>query len=176
MSKFPTPISSESSGTRGTGTMIFIEATTPPCGLNVIPEINNIRQSTTPDLRKSNKLDTSIDQQFTNNLVAPPIFTELFCDKISNIYSWDLFTRFWMNPAAYPVNIPAPQFVDLGISTINALDKGASICTPSTRVGRPTDVAHWSSLDRTFGKTTAVGDAVSAKSDYNYKPDNENWR
>ena len=74
-----------------------------------------------------------------------------------------------MNLAADPVNTPAPKFEDLGISTINELDKDASLWTPAIRVGRPIDVAHGSTLDHIFEKNTAVGDAVSAKSDYNYK-------
>ena len=140
------------------------------------PEIYNIRQSATPDLIKSNKLDTSIDWQFTNNLVATPIFTEVIYDKLTDSSIRDLYTRCQMNLTEYSVNIPEPQFVDLGLSTINALDKGASIWTPTTRFGRPTYVNHCSAPDHNFGKTTATGDAVSAKSDYNYKNDFKNWK
>ena len=57
-----------------------------------------------------------------------------------------------MNLAADPVNTPAPKFEDLGISTINALDKDASLWTPATRIGRPTDVAHGSTPDHIFEK------------------------
>ena len=32
-----------------------------------------------------------------------------------------------MNLMVDPINIPEPQLVDLGISTIDAMDKGASI-------------------------------------------------
>ena len=74
-----------------------------------------------------------------------------------------------MNLVEDPVNIPSPQFMDLGLYTINAMDKGASIWTPATIIGRPTDVAHGSAPDQIFGKNTAVGDAVREKSDYNYK-------
>ena len=41
----------------------IIEATVPPCGLNVSHEIADIRQSASPDLIKSNKLDTYINKQ-----------------------------------------------------------------------------------------------------------------
>ena len=171
MSKSSNPYSSESTGTRGTGTRIPIGATVTPCAPNVIPKIENVWQSATPYLGKSNKLDTSIDGKFTNNLVAPPIFTELHCEKLSDSSIQDLYTHCQMNLAEDIFNIPAPQFVDLGISTINALDKGFSLWTPATRVGRPTDVAHWSALDHIFRKTKSVGDAVSVNSDYNYKTD-----
>ena len=74
------------------------------------------------------------------------------------------------------VNIPEPQFIDLGLSTIDTLDKGTSLWTPATRVGRPTDVSHWSMSEHIFGKYTAVRNAVIKKSDYNNKTDFETWR
>ena len=81
-----------------------------------------------------------------------------------------------MNLTADPVNIPKPQFMDLGISTINALDKSASLWNPATRVGRPTDVTHGRVPDHIFEIVTAVREKVSAKSDYSYKTDFEIWR
>ena len=57
--------------------LAIIGATSPSCDLSMSKEIENIRQSTSPDLRQSNKLDTSINWQFTNNLVVPPIFSEV---------------------------------------------------------------------------------------------------
>ena len=104
----------------------IIRDTDPPCSLNVKHEIGDIRQYTSLDLRNSNKLDTSIYWKFANNLVAPPIFTEIIGDKLSVSSSWDIYSRCSMDLASDPVNIPAPKFVDLGLSTINALDKSAS--------------------------------------------------
>ena len=121
-----------------------IGTTAPPCGLNLSPDIDNIWQSATPYLIKSNIFDISIDLQFTNNMVAPPIFTEVISDKLSDSSIQDLYMHCSLNLAEDPVNIPAPQFVDLGLSTINALDKGASLWTPTTRVGNPTYVAYGS--------------------------------
>ena len=74
------------------------------------------------------------------------------------------------------VNILAPQLMDLGVYIINKLYKGTSIWTPATRVGRHMDVAHWSAPDHIFGKTIAVIDNVSTKSDYNCKTDFDIWR
>ena len=51
-----------------------------------------------------------------------------------------------MNLAAYPINIPAPKFVYLMLLPINTMDKGASLWTPDTRDGRPTDFSHGSAL------------------------------
>ena len=147
----------------------IIGATDPPCGLNKSQEIGDTRQSTSPDLRNFNKLDTSIYQQFTNNIIAPPIFTEVIGDKISGSSIWYLYTRCWTKLASDPVNIPESQFVDLELSTINALGKGSSPWTPATIVGRPMYIAHRSVPDHIFEKNKSIRDNTSVKSDYNSK-------
>ena len=96
MIEYSTPDSSDNTGTRGTGTRIPIGITSPLYGLNMILEIDNIRKSATPDLIKSNKLDNSIDQEFRNNLVALPIFTEVICEKsLTVIYGISTPTVRW---------------------------------------------------------------------------------
>ena len=82
--------------------ILIIVTTAPPCVLNMSPDIDKIRQSATPDFRKYNKLDTSIDRQFTNNLVAPPIFTEVIGEKLSNSSIQDFYMRCWMNLVEFP--------------------------------------------------------------------------
>ena len=81
--------------------------------------------------------DTSIDGKFTNNFVAPPIFTDVLSEKLSNSFSRDIYARVGMHLTVDIVNFVTPQFVDLGFSTIDALDKGAGLCTYAARVGRP---------------------------------------
>ena len=81
-----------------------------------------------------------------------------------------------MNLAADTINIPAPKFVDLGLSTIDELDKSAIICTFATRVRSPTDFSHGSTTDYIFRITTAVRDKLIPKSDSRYKTDFEIWR
>ena len=107
MSKSSTPDYSDSTVTRGNITRIPIGTIAPPCGLNSIPNIKDIRKSATPYLIKSNKLYTSIDGQFTNNLAVPPILTELLYDKLSDSSIQDLYMLYQMNLAVYPVNILA---------------------------------------------------------------------
>ena len=139
--------SSDSTKTRGTGTRILTGTTTPHCSLNVSLSIDDIRKSATPYLIKSDKFDTSIDGKFTNNMVAPPIFIEVLCDKFSDSYIWDIYMSCWMNLTAGPINTPEPQFVDSGISIIDSLNKGSNLWTPSIRV-----VSYWSAPDHIFGK------------------------
>ena len=69
-----------------------------------------------------------------------------------------------------------PQFVDHGFSKIDKLNNGAGIWSPATRVVRPKYVDHWSVQDQYVGESTVVGEAASAKSDFNYKTDFEVWR
>ena len=108
ISETSTPDSSDSNGTRipiGTcGT-----STDPPDGDLWIPGIGNIRQSATPNLINSGKLDAAIDGKFTNNPDAPPIFTELFSDKLSNSSFQDIYARVWMHLATDPISPVTPQ-------------------------------------------------------------------
>ena len=82
-----------------------------------------------------------------------------------------------MNFAADPVQTQTPQFMDMGLSTINALDEGSGLSTPNDRIRRPTNGAHWRAPNYIFGKTTVVG-VNEAKSDYdyNYKTEFQIWR
>ena len=141
MRKYSTPDSSDSSLTRiNIGTSDT--TTAPPCGLSTSPEIGNIRQSATPNPRDSDKLDTSIDRYLTNNLIAQPIFTDVLSKKPSNGSSWDLYALTGMHLTTHPINYVTPQFVDFGFSTVDALDKGDGLWTPSTIVLGHTDVTH----------------------------------
>ena len=64
--------------------------------------------------------------------------------------------------------------MDLGIPTINALNKINVLGTPDTRILRPMDRYHRSTPDHVFGEATAVGiSAAKSDHDYNYKNDFE---
>ena len=106
MIKSDAPYFSDNIRTRGTGTRIPIRTTDPPYGFNASPDIDDIWQYPTPDLRKSKKIDTSIDGRFTQNLVSQPIFTEVLCDKLSDSSCRDIYTRCRMNLTADPGNVP----------------------------------------------------------------------
>ena len=49
------------------------------------------------------------------------------------------------------VQTQTPQLVDMGISSINALDEGSGDITPATRIQRPVNGAHWSAPNHIFG-------------------------
>ena len=141
ISETSTPDSSDSNGTRipiGTcGT-----STDPPDGDLWIPGIGNIRQSATPNLINSGKLDAAIDGKFTNNLDAPPISNEVFSEKLFNNSIMDIYVRLGIHLTTDPVNTATPQFMDTGFSTIDVLDYGAGIWIPATKIRRSPDAAH----------------------------------
>ena len=126
MRKSSTQASSDSSGKRITiGTSYT--PTAPPFGLIVILKIGNIRKSATPDLRDSDKLETSIDGKFTNNLFEMPIFTDLISEKLFTSSSQYLYARLGMHLMVDPINSMTPKFGNLGFYTVDALDKGAGL-------------------------------------------------
>ena len=106
---------------------------------------------------------TSIDENFTNNLIGPPILTDIVSNKLSNSSRRNLYAGVGMHLTSDLANSVTPQFVDLGFYTIDALDKRSGICSAATKVRRPTNVSNWSAPDYIIGETTSVGDAVSAK-------------
>ena len=158
--------------------LIVIIETSPPCWLKLSQEVFNIGQSTSPGLvRQSQKLDAAIDRNLSNNRDSTSIFRKVVCEKLSNGSIQGLYTRFRMNLAVYTFQSHTPKLVDLGISTINALDEGSGLSTPATRIQRPMHGDHWSMPNNIFGETIAVGVSESESySDYNYKTELQVWK
>ena len=153
--------------------MIGIVGIFPPCGLNVSQEVVNKWQSNYPGLvGKSQKLGSSIDGKLPNDLDLTYIFSKVIGHKLSDGSSRDLYTCCRMKFLADTVQTQTPKFTDMGLSTINALDKISGLSTPDTRILRPTCGAHWSTHNRVFGETKAIG-VSEAKSDYDYNYKNE---
>ena len=82
-----------------------------------------------------------------------------------------------MNLAANHVQTQTPQFFELGIYTINALDEIISLSNPTIRIRRLIDVTHCNMPTHIFVETTVVG-VSEAKSnyDYNYKTEFQIWK
>ena len=82
-----------------------------------------------------------------------------------------------MNLTEDPVQTQTPQFVDLGISAINALDEGSGLSPPATRIQSPMYGDYLSAPNHIFGETTAVR-VSKAKYfyDYNYKTEFQIWK
>ena len=150
----------------------------PPTGGIWSPSIGNIRQSTSPNLIKSDELNASVDGRFSNNPIAPPVLAELFSDKLSNSSISYLYACCGVHLSTDTSNPMAPQLFNHSLSAANALNKGAEIWIPATRIRNLPVVTHWSAAGRTVGKSAAVGDTVGKKSHYseeNYKSDFKIW-
>ena len=127
--------------------LIGIIETAPHCDLNLSQEVGNKWQSTSPGLvRKSKKLDAVVDRKLPNNPDSASIFSKVIGDKLSDGSSRDLYTRCRMNLTSDPIQTKTPQFINLGISTIDALDKGSGISTPCYQNLK---AYGWCPLDRT---------------------------
>ena len=72
-----------------------------------------------------------------------------------------------MNLPVDPVQTQTSLFVDMGISTINALDEGSGLSTPYNRIQKPIYGAHYGTLNHIFGENAAVG-VSEENSDYDY--------
>ena len=115
-------------------------------------------------------MDSVVDRKLPNNLNYVSIFIKLIGHKIYYGCSDDLYLRFRMNFEDDVVQTKAPQFMDMGILTINTSDEDSVLGTPATRIQSPTDGSHWSTPEHFFGEAAAVGiSSEKSDHDYNYK-------
>ena len=79
----------------------------------------------------------------------------------------DIYLLYRMKFSINVVQTEAPQFMDLGLPAVNALNELDIFGTPATRIIISTDESHWSAPDLVFGEATVVG-LSEARSDQNY--------
>ena len=114
---------------------IGIFSTSPPCVLNRSLHFANKRQSTSPGLGgNTQKLDAVVDGKLPNYLYSASIFSKVIGHKLSDSSSGDLYLRCRMNLAGDVFQIQTPQFMDLGILTINNFYESSVLRTPATRI------------------------------------------
>ena len=115
--------------------MIGIFGTYPTCGLNGILQVANTRHFSSPGLvGQTQKLDAVIDRNFPDDLNSASIFNKVISHKLSDSSSGDFYTHCRMNFEAGPVQTQTPQLMDLGFSTINALDEISGLSIPNTGI------------------------------------------
>ena len=112
-------------------------------------------------------MDAVVNGKLPNGLDSASIFSKVVGHKLSDGSIDDLYLRYRMNFVGDVIQTQTPQFMDLGLSTINALDESSVLSTPATRIKMSTGGSHWSALDNVFGEETAVG-MSEAKSDHEY--------
>ena len=123
--------------------LILIFGPLPPYGLNMILQVANKWQSTSPALVGNiQKLDVVIYGKLHGDLDCASIFSKVIGHKLSNGSRNDLYLRCRMNFVDDVIQTQIPQFMDLGIPTINKLDESSVLGAPATRILRPTDGSH----------------------------------
>ena len=115
--------------------MIVIVDTYPPCGLDTSLQVENKRQSTSTALvGNTQKLDAVVDINLLNDMDYASIFGELIGHKLSGSSSNDLNLRCRIKFVGQVVQTQTPQFMDMGILTINSLDESSVLGTPANSI------------------------------------------
>ena len=171
ISETSTPAPSVISGTIIDGTSsptcgIIGTNTSPPSSGLWILRIGNIRQSDSPNFRKSDELNADINRDFSNDPIATPIITQVLCDELSNRSIRDINSLCRTNLVTESVNPVAPQFLNHGLSTVDTLDKITTFWIPNTRIRSLPNITHWSAVDHTVGQGATVGEALGDIPDY----------
>ena len=82
-----------------------------------------------------------------------------------------------MNFGSNDVFTQNPNFINLGLTSVNTIDKIGSISVPTTRVGRPTSRSDWIQHEHDIEEaTTERVSETRANSDYILKSDFESIR
>ena len=152
-------------------------AVPPPNGL-WSPRVGNIQQSTSPDFRKPNELNNAVDRKLSNNLIVPPVSTQVFGDELSYSSSRDIYMQCRVNLATESINLMVPKFVNHGISTVESLNKSVGVWSPVTIIKSSPNITHLIVVDNSIGQKASAGEVVGEKSDHikeNYKTDFEIW-
>ena len=123
------------------------------------------------------KLDAVIDGNLPDDLDSASIFSKVIGHKLSDSSSSDIYLLCRIKSAADTVQTQTPQFIDMGLSTINTLNESSGLRNPLIRIRRPTDGSDWSMPDHVFGEVIVVG-ISEAKSDheYHYKTEFQIWK
>ena len=115
--------------------LIGIISTSPPCGINRSLKVENKQQSNSPGLgRNTLKLDAFIGVKLPDSLYYTSIFSKVIGHKLSDSSSDELYLRCRINFSGDAVQNQTPQFMDLGLPTINALDESSVLSTPAIRI------------------------------------------
>ena len=122
-------------------------------------------------------MDAVVDGNLPDDIDSASIFSKLIGHKPSDSYSGDLYMRCGMDFVADTVQTRTPQFMDMGLSTINTLDERSGLSNPTTRILRPMDGAHWGAPDHVFGEVTSVVvSEAKLDHDYYYKTEFQVWK
>ena len=144
----------------------------PPISIR-IQEIEGIRRSIIPqEVRNSEPLDASINRISSKHRDLVPNWSKLIGRKFTNESSADVYARCRVNLASDTVLSESPNFMDLGLSSVDTTDELGSVFSPTTRIGLATHGYNWILHIHRISEATA--DRVSGKKskhNYDFKSD-----
>ena len=135
-------------------------------------KIEGPRQPIIPqEVSNAKPLDAYINKIPAKHRDPTPSWSKLIgSKKITNKSSTNVYARGRMNLGSDIVLFKSPNFMDFGLSSVDATDELGSVYIPSTRIGRPTDGSNW--LPPGHCISEAISDIVSgtkAKNHYSLK-------
>ena len=92
--------------------------------------------------RNSEALDAPINLFSAVHGPPTPILSKVISPKTVSGESANVYSRKWMDFASNYVVSKIPNFMDLGLSPANAMDKLKSVIRPNTIVERFTDISN----------------------------------
>ena len=125
----------------------------PACGIGRSLGVLNKQQSKPPSVsRNIRNFNASVDGNLDNDGYSTSIFIKAIGFKLPNSLSDHIYLRFRMNFTSNAVGTKAPNFVNLGILSVNPSDEFNTFVTPTTIIRRTTDGPHWSVIDHILEK------------------------
>ena len=125
----------------------------PACGIMGSLEILNKHGSTgSVEIGDTQKFDTSIDENLDKDGDPTSIFSKVIGQELSHGSSSNIYLRCQMDFTSNVVRTEAPNFVNLGFLSANALDELRYFVNPATKFRSTIDGSHWSAPDHFLEK------------------------
>ena len=116
-------------------------------------EIFNKRQFTSPRIsRNTQECDAYIDGNLAYDKYYTSIFRKVLGRELSDSLSANIYLRCQMDFTSNVVRTEAPNFVNLGFLSANALDELRYFVNPATKFRSTIDGSHWSAPDHFLEK------------------------
>ena len=123
-------------------------------------EIEIPRRSIIPQkVRNADPLDASINRIYSKHRDPTPDWSKVISRKFTNESSADVYVHGRMNFASDTVLSESPNFMDLGLPSVDTMDELGSVLAPTNRIGLETHVSNW--FLRSHSISEAILDRVS---------------
>ena len=127
----------------------------PPTRTGVQEIISPSGPISTMEVRNDQPFHTSINVNSAKNGDPTPTFSKLIGRELSNESSADIYSHCRVNFTRDAALTKIPNFMNLGLSSVQTSDELGSFNIPATRIRRPTDVSNWLPSGHLIGVVTA---------------------